>query len=93
MATDCCNKGKIVDVNCTYKTGKFVLGVFPGSLPSLFTARFIAPADYAAGDVIVVRGKEMPVRTPGMAAAPSDIFKTGAVIHCDIDMDRELTFI
>lgn len=91
MATDCCDAGKIVNVYCTYDAGRFTLGGFPGCL-RLFTARFIAPADYTAGDVVVVKGRELPVRTPGMAAAASDIFKAGAVIHCDIDLDRELSF-
>lgn len=92
MSNNCCVKGSIVDVNCTHEEGRFVFCSLPGCLPSLFTARFIAPADYTAGDVVMVKGKELPVRTPGMSAATSDIFKAGAIIHCDIDLDRELAF-
>lgn len=84
---------KIIDVDCTFENGKFVMTLLPGMLPSLFTIRFTTPVDYTAGDVVVVKDKELPVRTPGMAAATSDIFKAGAVIHCDIDMDRELAFL
>lgn len=83
---------KIIDADCTYQVGKFMLSYLPCPLPSLFTVRFTAPEDYAAGNVIVVKGKGLPVRTPGMVAATSDIFKAGAVIHCDIDLDRELAF-
>lgn len=92
MSNDCCSKGYIVDAECIYDGGRFIMGSLPGCLPTLFTARFRAPADYVAGNVVVVKGKELPVRTPGMVAATSDIFKAGAVIHCDIDLDRELAF-
>ena len=81
-----------MDAECCYDSGKFFMGRLPSCLPGLFTVRFTAPADYSAGDVVVVKGKELPVRTPGMTAAISDIFKAGAVIHCDIDLDRELAF-
>lgn len=83
---------KIIDTDCVAESGKFVMQLLPGTLPALFTIRFTAPADYVTGDVIVVRGKELPVRTPGMTAATSDIFRAGAVIQCDIDMERELAF-
>ena len=86
-----CNRGSIVDVDCVYEDGKFFMRL-PPSLSNLVTLRFTAPADYSAGDVMVVKGREFPVRTPGMTAASSDIFKAGAVIHCDIDMDRGLAF-
>lgn len=93
MSKDCCDKaGAIIDAECCYDEGKFFMRLSQGCLPGLFTLRFTAPADYTAGDVVVVKGKELPVRTPGMTAATTDIFKAGAVIHCDIDLDRELAF-
>ena len=83
---------QIVDVDCVYEQGKFILKNLPASLPGLFTIRFTAPADYTQADVVVIKDKELPVRTPGMTSASSGIFAGGAVIHCDIDLDREIAF-
>lgn len=82
----------ILDADCLYENGKFILTSLPRNLPSLCTVRFTAPADYAQGDVVVVKGKELPVRTPGMVNASTGLYKAGAVMHCDIDMDREIAF-
>lgn len=93
MNTNCGEKpNAIIDVDCHYDAGKFILARLPGCLPTLCTVRFIAPADYVQGDTIIVKGGELAVRTPGMSAAGSDMFKTGAVVHCDIDLDRSLAF-
>lgn len=93
MNTNCCDKpSAIIDVDCYYDAGRFILARLPGCLPTLCTVRFVASADYAQGDVVVVKGKELVVRTPGMSAASSDIFRTGAVVLCDVDLDRDLAF-
>ncbi len=92
MSCECEKKDRIIDAECCYDGGKFFLGRLPACLPRLFTVRFTAPADYSAGDVIVVDDKELPVRTPGMTAATSGLFKAGAVMHCDVDMDRKMVF-
>lgn len=93
---ECSNKNpiadKIVDVDCVYADGKFTMLALPCPLPSIFTIRFTAPADYTQGDVIVIRGVEMPLRVPAMVSAASNLFRAGAVFHCDIDMDREIAF-
>ncbi len=91
---NCCDvREKIVDVDCLHEPGRFILGTLPGCMPSLFTVRFRCPADYAAGEMIVVKGVEMPVMTSQMEAAGTSIFKLGAVVMCEIDMDRNLAFI
>lgn len=96
VKNECSNENphahKIIDVDCEYDNGKFVITHLPCPLPSLFTIRFTAPADYAQSDVIVVKGTELPVRTPGMVDATAGIFMAGAVIHCDIDLEREIAF-
>lgn len=91
----CCNPvGRhITDVDCVYETGRFVLQCVPPDLPELFTIRFTAPADYTQGDVIAIGDKEFPVRTSGMTSAASGNFVAGVVIHCDIDLDREIAFL
>lgn len=93
MRTDCCDTGRIMDAECRYDNGKFLMHRLPGCLPKLFTVRFTAPADYTAGDVVVVDGKEFPVLAATMAAAASGAFAAGAVLHCVVDRDRELVFL
>lgn len=83
---------QIVDVDCVHQSGKFVMMSLPKNLPSLFTIRFTAPADFTQGDVVVIRDKELPAMTPGMVNASTELYKAGAVMHCDIDMDREIAF-
>lgn len=91
--TTCNKSGSIVDVECIYEDGKFILSSFDACVPDLFTVRFRAPADYTAGDVIVFRKEELPVRTPGMATATTDIFKAGAIVHADIDLASRRAFV
>ncbi len=83
---------RIVDVDCVYEDGKFIMKTLPTNLPSLFTIRFTAPEDFTQGNVVVIHGKELPVRTPGMVSASSGLFAAGAVMHCDVDLDREIAF-
>lgn len=88
-----CDKGdRIIDVGCEYESGEFFLRGLPQCLPRLFTARFRAPADYAAGDVVVVLDDKLEVMTSRMEPAAEDLFKTGAVVRCDIDLDHGLAF-
>lgn len=94
MNTNCCDKnGLILDAECRYANGKFYMGRLPSCLPRLFTLRFTASADYAAGDVIVVDEREYPVLTSQMEPANPSCFKTGAVVMCAIDRDRKYAFI
>ncbi len=94
MTTCGCEKmDRIIDVDCEYAVGKFKFRKLPSCLPELFTVRFKAPADFTEGDTIIVKEFEMPVTTPGMTTAPTGLFANGAIIHCDIDMDRKLAFI
>ncbi|MCD7906807.1 MAG: hypothetical protein LUH04_03770 [Clostridium sp.] len=88
----CCSPN-IVDVDCLHESGRFILGTLPGCLPSLYTARFRAPVDYVAGDVIVVDEREYAVLTPQMEPAATNCFKSGAVVMCEIDRDRKYAFI
>ncbi len=89
-----CEKAdRIIDVDCYFDSGKFFMRKMPGCLPRLFTIRFIAPDDYNTGDVIVVDDKELPICTPGMTSATSGLFKAGAVMLCNVDLDRKLAFI
>ncbi len=83
----------IIDAECLYDGGRFRMHRLPGCLPNVFTVRFIAPADFKAGDVVVVNNIEMPVKTPGMTDAGDGLFSAGAVLHCEIDLDRNLAFI
>ncbi len=83
---------RIVDVDCVFEDGKFVMRSLPANLPSLFTIRFTAPEDFTQGNVVVIQGKELPVRTPGMVNASSGLFAAGAVMHCDVDLDRDIAF-
>lgn len=92
MAIECCNRS-IIDVDCINEDGKFILGIPAGCLPGVFTVRFRAPADYVTGNVVVFKDMELPVRTPGMEAAASGIFKSGGIVHCDIDLVRKIAFI
>ena len=82
----------IIDADCIYDNGAFVLKSLPENLPVLFTLRFTAPADYTQGDVVAIDEQQFPVRTPGMASASTGLYKAGAVVHCDIDLERELAF-
>ncbi len=94
MTTCGCEKvDRIIDVDCEYADGKFKFRKLPSCLPELFTVRFKAPADFTEGDTIIVKEFEMPVTTPGMTTAPTGLFANGAIMHCDIDMDRKLAFI
>lgn len=82
----------IIDADCVFEDGGFVMKSLPANLPKLFTLRFTAPEDFTQGNVVVVNDKDLPVRTPGMVNASTGLFKAGTVMHCDIDMDRELAF-
>ncbi len=93
MNTCCDLRDHIIDVDCEYQTGKYLLKRLPGCLPSVFTVRLEAPADYTAGDNIVVKDTELPVMTSRMEAAGTGIFRAGAILHCEIDLDRKLAFI
>lgn len=84
--------GQVIDADCLFDSGKFVMKSLPKTLPSLFTVRFTAPADFTEDNTIVIGGKELPVLTPAMANAASGLYKAGAVVHCDIDMEREIAF-
>lgn len=91
MSKNCC-VSSIVDADCIRKDGKFLLSSTEGCLPDLFTVRFRAPADYVAGDLIVFKDQELPVRMSSMAEAADDLFKANAVVRCDIDMVQKLAF-
>ncbi len=94
MTTCGCEKmDRIIDVDCDYENGRFYMRKLPGCLPRMFTIRFVAPADYNTGESIVVDKQEYPVLTSQMEAAETGIFKTGAVMLCEIDRDRDLAFI
>ncbi len=94
MTTCGCEKmDRIIDVDCDYENGRFYMRKLPGCLPRLFTIRFVAPADYSTGENIVVDKQEYPVLTSQMVSAETGIFKTGAVMLCEIDRDRDLAFI
>ncbi len=89
----CAKPDRIYDAECCYEQGKFCMGRLPSCLPKLFTLRFTAPAEYNAGDVLVVDKQEYPVFTSQMEAAGAGIFKAGAVMLCEIDRDRDIAFI
>ncbi len=93
MITCCDAREKIVEVDCRFDNGRFHLRLPYGCVSELFTARFIAPADFTAGDTLVVKDLELPVMTSQMEAAGTGAFKTGAVMLCEIDLDRKLAFI
>ncbi|MCC8179698.1 MAG: hypothetical protein LIP23_02120 [Planctomycetes bacterium] len=90
--TDCVKSDRIVDVECCYKDGVFYLGRLPSCLPALFTARFTAPQNFTVGDVFVVRDNECAPKTLAMEEPADKIFCAGAVVRCDIDMEREMIF-
>ncbi len=53
MGTCYCERGdRIIDVGCDRENGKFLLRGLPDCLPSLFTARFRAPADAPDGRAV-----------------------------------------
>ncbi len=89
----CDKRERIIHMDCEYRDGKFYMQYLPGCLPTVFTARFKAPADFTQGDTIVVKDAEMPVMTSQMEAASTGIFKTGVIMMCEIDLDRNLAFI
>ncbi len=93
MNTCCDLRDRILDADCVYKDGKFILRTLPGCLPKLFTVRFHASADFTAGNVIVVDDQVYPVVTPQMEQAVSGSFKTDAVVVCEIDRDMKLAFL
>ncbi len=93
MNTCCDVRDRIVHMDCEYRDGKFHMQYLPGCLPTVFTARFKAPADFSEGDTIVVKDVEMLVMTSQMEAAEAGIFKSGAMMMCEIDLDRKLAFI
>ncbi|MCC8179555.1 MAG: hypothetical protein LIP23_01380, partial [Planctomycetes bacterium] len=96
--TECCDEANpvsrhIIDADCAYEDGVFKLYNVPARLPLLFTVRFTAPAVYAAGNTITLKGQEFEVKTSGMEPSPDGTFAAGAVVQCDIDMERNLAFI
>ena len=82
----------IIDADCEYEAGAFKMFCLPGRLPNLFTIRFTAPADFSAGDAITLKGRECAVKTRTMDEPGDGFFKAGAVVHCEIDMERDLAF-
>ncbi|MCC8180319.1 MAG: hypothetical protein LIP23_05335 [Planctomycetes bacterium] len=95
---ECCEDANpvsrhIIDADCDFEDGVFKLISLPARLPLLFTVRFTAPADYAAGSVLTLKGEELAVKTSVMEDAPDGMFSIGAVVQCDIDMERNLAFL
>ena len=82
----------LIDANCDYVDGAFRLSCLPPKLPILFTVRFTAPADFTPGDVFTLKGQEFAVKTRLMEDPSGRLFCAGAVVQCDIDMERELAF-
>lgn len=82
----------IVNADCQFDSGKFVMKSLPANLPALFTLRFTAPEDFTQGNTISINGVDMSLRVPAMINASTAIFRAGAVFHVDIDMDREVAF-
>lgn len=84
---------RIVDIDCTYADGKFFVKSLPSDVPGLFTIRFTAPADFSAGDVFAVNDQDLLVTTRIMERPDGKVFAEGAVVLCDVDMDRNMLFI
>ncbi|MCC8179798.1 MAG: hypothetical protein LIP23_02665 [Planctomycetes bacterium] len=83
----------ILDADACYEQGRFTLFSLPCKLPALFTVRFTAPADYQTGDKITLKGQDFTVKTRTMADPMNMAFSAGAVVQCDVDMERNLVFI
>lgn len=83
----------ILDADCCREGNAFVLFSLPRELPGLFTVRFTAPAGFIAGDRISLKGREFLVKTRAMEDAEEGVFAAGAVVRCDIDMERNLAFV
>ncbi len=91
---DCCDMhDRIIDVDCEYENGRFKFLKLPHCIPERFTVRFKAPADFNLGDSIGMKGEDLPVMTSRMEVADTGIFKTGAIMICEIDLDQKLAFI
>ena len=82
----------IIDADCEYEAGAFKMFCLPERLPNLFTIRFTAPVDFSAGDAITLKGRECAVKTRTMDEPGDGFFKAGAIVHCDIDMERDHAF-
>ena len=91
-----CQKSKIakhiLDADCCYEDGVFALFSLPCKLPKVFTVRFTAPADFSQGNVFTLKGREFALKTRAMEAPEGMLFAAGAVVQCDIDMERDLAF-
>ncbi|MCC8179797.1 MAG: hypothetical protein LIP23_02660 [Planctomycetes bacterium] len=83
----------ILDADAFYEQGSFTLFSLPCKLPTLFTVRFTAPADYQQGDKFKLKEQEFVVKTRNMTDPYNLAFSAGAVVQCDVDMERNLVFI
>jgi len=82
----------LIDADCDYVDGTFRLANLPARLPILFTVRFTAPADFIPGDVFTIKGQELVVKTRTMGEPAGQLFAAGAVVQCDVDLERNLAF-
>ena len=83
----------ILDAGCYYEEGAFTLSFLPRRLPELFTARFTPSVDFTEGDVFIIKGRRFTVKTRTMEEPAGKLFSAGAVVQCDIDMERNLAFV
>ncbi len=83
----------ILDADCYHEAGSFTLSFLPCTLPELFTVRFTSPADFTEGDAIIIKNRRFTVKTRTMEEPAGKLFSAGAVMQCDIDMERNLAFI
>ncbi len=85
--------GRIFDAACYYEAGSFTLSLLPCTLPELFTVRFTPSVDFTAGDAFIIKGRKFTIKTRTMEEPAGKLFSAGAVMQCDIDMERNLAFI
>lgn len=83
----------ILDADCCHEDNAFALFSLPRKLPGLFTVRFTAPADFTAGDIVTLKGREFTIKTRTMEEPSGKLFSAGAVVLCEIDMERNLAFV